>query len=318
VQPAVFAAERLPHSHIYRTSGLDHADYDVWIGVAAMTTGTRLADSEQLRGLLVRLDSAGAGAWRDDPEADELMRFTTRKYAALARKNRLPPEDAAVAAFEAMRTRAVCEADDPWAVVTRAVQRALTYEVRAHGLLCSVARARQGGLSDFHDAERFSDRDHNLCDYHPAFHTPAAHDSPELDEPDSRVGEGERPVNAYVAVDDAVRLFTECGWPDSTAWQALEYICARLAEAGTRARAFEALRRDGRGRASLGIGQYPWSLMLRAVLGNQHPDARRTSDGRGLLLRLVMGYSLDNLRSDERLRDLIVGSCPDLAGSIHG
>src|SRR3546814_5147643 len=62
------------------------------------------------------------------------MRFATTKYAALARKYDLAPEDAAVAAFEAMRTRAVRTAVDPWGVVTRAVQITLIYEARAQGL----------------------------------------------------------------------------------------------------------------------------------------------------------------------------------------
>lgn len=65
-----------------------------------------------------------------------VIQFATQ-YAALARKYNLAAEDAAYAAFEAMRTRAVRTAIDPWAVVTRAVQITLIYEARAQGLLCS-------------------------------------------------------------------------------------------------------------------------------------------------------------------------------------
>src|SRR3546814_11555098 len=105
------------------------------------------------------------------------MRFATTKYAALARKYDLAPEDAAVAAFEAMRTRAVRTAVDPWGVVTRAVQITLIYEARAQGLLCSNHQARRPEISVHHDAERFCDSDDKLADSPPAFHVPP---TPEL------------------------------------------------------------------------------------------------------------------------------------------
>lgn len=56
--------------------------------------------------MLHRLHAAGEQGWRDDPEAADLMRYAMDKYGALARKHRLRPEDAAVAAFEVMRSRA--------------------------------------------------------------------------------------------------------------------------------------------------------------------------------------------------------------------
>jgi hypothetical protein len=81
------------------------------------------------------------------------------------------------AAFEAMRTPSVRRADDPWAVITRAVQITCIAENRANGLLCSVHQARRPRYSSFHDAERFSDRENPLTDYHPAFRAdPFAHD----------------------------------------------------------------------------------------------------------------------------------------------
>ena len=98
-------------------------------------------DSEVLRATLHRLHSAGEQSWRDDPEAAELMRYAMDKYGALARKHHLEPEEAAVAAFEVMRTRAARDACDPWAVVTRAVQVTLIAEERANGLLCSTQHA---------------------------------------------------------------------------------------------------------------------------------------------------------------------------------
>ena len=72
------------------------------------------------------------------------------------------------AAFDAMRNPSVRRAEDPWAVVTRAVQ--VTCISRAAGLLCSVHQSRRPRYFRFHDVERFSDRGRRLADYHPALH----------------------------------------------------------------------------------------------------------------------------------------------------
>lgn len=71
-------------------------------------------NSEGLRALLNRLHTAGRGAWEQDPVAAELMAFAAEKYAALARKHRLDPWEAASAAFDVMRTKAARTAEDPW------------------------------------------------------------------------------------------------------------------------------------------------------------------------------------------------------------
>ena len=115
-----------------------------------------------------RLAAQDHGAWRHDAEAAALMGHVVRRYAKLARKHGLDPWDAAAAAFDAMRSSAVRNAEDPWAVVTRAVQVTLIAEERANGLLCSVYQARRPEFSSFHDPERFSDRENPLSDYHPA------------------------------------------------------------------------------------------------------------------------------------------------------
>src|SRR6187402_2376012 len=99
-------------------------------------------DSEGLRALLNRLHAAGRGSWRGDPEAAALMRHAAEKYAALARKHGLDPWEAAAAAFDAMLTPSVRRAEDPWAMVTRAVQVTCIAEERATWLLCSVHQAR--------------------------------------------------------------------------------------------------------------------------------------------------------------------------------
>jgi hypothetical protein len=261
--------------------------------------------SDGLRAVLDRLHRTGG--WVNDPEAEQLMRFTMQKYGALARKHHLGPEDAAAAAFEAMRTRAARTARDPWAVVTRAVQVTLIAEERANGLLCSPSQARRAHISVHHDAERFSDRDTALLDYHPAFRVAAEQD--DLRDPAQTECE---PTGAYVAVDAVVRLFAALGWPEDTARATLEYVAARLIECGSRLTAHESLRRDHHARALLDLDRATWSTTLRLVLGNPHQDVRFTSAGHGILLRLLVGQSIADLLEDDHLVDQISCVAPKL------
>lgn len=265
----------------------------------SMTARERRAyfeDSEALRALLNRLHDAGRGAWRDDPEAAALMRHAADKYAALARKHGLDPWEAASAAFEAMRGAATRRAEDPWAVVTRAVQVTCIGEERGNGLLCSVHQARRPRYSVFHDAERFSDRENPLPEYHPAFHVdPFADDDAE--EPASS-----EPVTTVAsAVEDTIALFSRLGWEPETARAAVEYVTARLGEASSRASAFEGLRRDRQARALLDLPGASWTALLRIVLGTPDPAFARTNAGRGVLLRLLIGEPLRALLMDDDL-----------------
>src|SRR5699024_7573122 len=151
--------------------------------------GEDYTTGEGLRALLGRLRQEGPGAWRTDPTAAKLMQYAADKYAALARKHHLDPWEAVSAAFEVMRTRSAREASDPWAVVTHAVRITCIAEERGQGLLCSTHQARRPHYSIFHDAERLSDRENPLDDYHPAFHITDPHpdddhgDGPEAAEP---------------------------------------------------------------------------------------------------------------------------------------
>lgn len=263
-------------------------------------------DSEVLRATLHRLHSAGEQSWRDDPEAAELMRYAMDKYGALARKHRLEPEDAAVAAFEVMRTRAARDACDPWAVVTRAVQVTLIAEERADGLLCSTHQARRPQVSAHHDAERFSDRDVALIDYHPAFRDnlmTALADG---------LNEDNEPTNAFFALDDTVEVFIELGWPTEIARNGVEYICNRLGRSDNRQAAFEALRRDRHPLALLDIDQSAWLSMLRAVLGNQSSVRAKTNAGRGVLLLLLIGYDVDDVLDMPEITRTIVAAADAL------
>ena len=271
------------------------------------------ATTEGLRLLLVRLHYSGPQAWQYDPEASELMEFTMGKYGALAHKHGLEPSDAAVAAFDVMRTRAARVAHDPWAVVTRAVQLSLIYEARAQGLLCSPHQARRAALSTCHDAERFSDREIELADYHPSLQI--ADDLDEIDAP--KPAADQEPTNAYVALDAAVALFVELGWPERAARIGLEYICSRVITSGDRAAAYESLRRDKHARALLELDQESWLDVLRAVLGNPNPDYAATAAGRGILLRLLIGHHVDELFGDIDVADAIEKAATKAAGGSH-
>lgn len=280
--------------------------------------GRGFEDSEGLRALLIRLHESGRGAWRADPEVAALMRHAAHKYAALATKHGLDPWEAAIAAFDAMRTPSVRAADDPWAMVTHAVRVTCIAEERGQGLLCSTGRARRPQYSVFHDAERFSDRENLLTDYHPAFHTPPPHTDTDAQtgtdgDGSERVGADEATASVASAVEDTVALFTLLGWPASVARAGVEYVCARLAESTSRASAFEALRRDYPGRVLLGLPGPSWLGLLRVVLGNPDPDLARTAAGRGVLLRLLIGEPLRVLLTDDPLLADVVAAAPAIA-----
>lgn len=276
-------------------------------------SATEFATAEGLRLLLVRLHYSGPGAWKHDDEAAELLTFASHKYGAMARKHGLEPADAAVAAFEAMRTRAVRAAADPWAVITRAVQVTLIYDSRAEGLLCSTHQARRSTVSANHDAERFSDRDTELAAFHPAFQVQAEQDVRDWDEIEPHADE--EPTNAWMAADQAVQIMTELGWPPVAARGCIEYVCARLIRTGSREGAFESLRRDHQVEAFLDLDHDAWMTVLRAVLGNQQADFLHTSIGRGVLLLLIMGYLPSEIATDVELSQALESTAPTRGGT---
>lgn len=272
--------------------------------------------AQGLRLLLVRLHYSPTGAWQHDPDAHELMQFATQKYAALARKHDLAPEDAAYAAFEAMRTRAVRTAIDPWAVVTRAVQVTLIYEARAQGLLCSNHQARRPEVAAHHDAERFCERENDLTDYHPAFHvTDQLNDGCggcSLDAPDS-----DEPTNAWVAAEHAAAIMVDNGWPRPTATGCVEYVCGQLIRSVNRATAYSRLVRDHHAEALLDLSHAHWISVLQALLGNQLPTHERTREGRGLLQLLALGYLPAELSAVPCFADVFEATAPSHEGVSH-
>ncbi len=272
--------------------------------------------SEGLRALLNRLCESGEDAWVHDPVARALMEFAADKYAALARKHKLDTWEAVTAAFDAMQYRSTREANDPWATITHAVRITCVYEERAQGLLCSVHQARRAHISVFHDPERCCDRDTPLADYHPAFHTTDPHDAPDTpDDGDQSLGSGQACRSAASAAEDAVVLLGLLGWPADVARASVEHVCGALMKAGSRQAAAEALRRDRHARALLDLPRRSWTVLLKALLGNPQPAYRTTSAGRGVLLRLLIGETLDVLlRDDDLILALALAAPPSRGG----
>lgn len=264
-------------------------------GAEDFTTG------EGLRALLNRLAEGGEDAWVHDPAARDLMEFAADKYRALARKHKLDTWEAVTAAFDAMQYRSTREANDPWAIITHAVRITCVYEERAQGLLCSVHQARRAHVSAFHDPERFSERDTSLADYHPAFHTTDLRPSDLEPEPREGLGSAQACMSAGSAAEDAIAMLCLLHWPADTARAAVEHVCGALMKAGTRQSAYETLRRDRHARALLDLPRRSWAALLKALLGNPHPAYVATSSGRGILLRLLLGETLDLLLRDDDL-----------------
>ncbi|MDK9642795.1 hypothetical protein [Propionibacterium freudenreichii] len=268
----------------------------------AGTTDYGLDTPEGLRALLIRLHESGPGAWRADHEAAELMRYTAARYRPLARKHGLDPWEIASAAFEVMLAPSTRKADDPWAVVTRAVQITCNVEVRAAGMLVSSGKVRHTSrIAGFHDAIRFAEREH-LADYHPAFAVnPATDDDTDADGNRARVA---------AALSETVELFASSGWDAVLVADCVEHVAYRLADLASRSNAVEVLRRDHTVPVLLGVPPKSWAALLRIVLG--HPDHKHTGTptGDGVLLRLLSGEPLDSLRCDTTLLAAIWAAKP--------
>lgn len=272
---------------------------------------------EGLRAVLVRLDerdSHGYWGWRQDPEAERLMEYTIRKYGSLARSHHCEPEDSAYAAFEAMRTRAVRCAEDPWAVITRAVQVSLIAEERAAGLLCSPAQARRREVTQHHDARRFGEDETGYLENLAHSRAPSLA-GPASEQPAPQPGAG-LPTTASEALNLVVSMFVALGWPRTSATCALDYISTRLMEAGDRRIAHSYLRRDEAGRAALDLDRATWATLLRIVLGNPDKAVAGTRAGLGVLAMLVCDWTVVDLLGDDGLVVEVRDAAPRVARRI--
>ncbi|WP_146197457.1 hypothetical protein [Promicromonospora sp. AC04] len=243
------------------------------------------ATPEGLRILLDRL--ASDEAWATMPEATELLAYCADRYRHLARKLHLAEHDAAVAAFEALRSPAVRRARNPWAVVTTAVARTLRAEARADQLLCSRDRARRlMARTDLVPAWRIGDPSAPTA-------TPNGEGAPWLEHALATAHAGDPaaddldPTTAVVvarvqtATRTTITVLVAVGWPDDVARHGLEHITTTLTAAGGLPAACERLRKDRQPAAVLDIDQPAWTRLVSAVLG--------TPARNGVLHRLLAG-----------------------------
>ncbi|MGF3055407.1 hypothetical protein [Microbacterium sp. YY-01] len=270
---------------------------------------------EGLRHVLTRLHQRGPGAWQHDPIAGQLMAHAACKYAALARRHGLDPWEAASAAFEVMRMASTRRANDPWGVVTRAVQITCIAEERGQGLLCSTNKARRPHISELHDPERISDRETPLSDYHPAFRVTDRHQDDLDDEPAEGVPGVVTPqATARAAIADAVQLFVLLGWPKTAAQVTIDRVCETTERAGTRANAYEILRHDKQAPILLDLPAESWKAVVRVLLGNTQAALQASTAGRGLLMRLLLGDTVHSLLHDDELVFQIALAAPGRKG----
>jgi hypothetical protein len=242
---------------------------------------------EGLRALLDRLAGAGDEAWSTDPEATELLRFCADRYRDLARKYRLTEHDAAVAAFDVLRKDAVRRAENPWALVTTAVQRTLGAEARANQLLCSPNRARHlMARTDLPPALRIGDPSTPTM-------TSDGEPAPWLELALAGTNTGSATASGLDAATAAaiarvraatratIAVLVAVGWPDDVARHGLEHITTTLTTASGVAAARDRLRKDRHTAVVLDIRQSVWTRLVSAVLGTPARD--------GVLHRLLSG-----------------------------
>ena len=103
--------------------------------------GPDFTTPEGLRQVLIDLNTHNA--WATSSVAAELMVYATAKYIPVARAWHRDPADAAYEAFIAMRQSTTVKADDPWAVVTRAVALGIAAEAHADRDMTSQDKARR-------------------------------------------------------------------------------------------------------------------------------------------------------------------------------
>lgn len=218
-----------------------------------------------------------------------------------------------MAAFEVLRAPATVRAVDPWAVVTRAVQRTIQANERADALLCSTDKARRLMSGGHHDVVRFGEREDGERSWTDHLDAVTAVGRRPPDDSSTRASSvnGVAPGEIPVAVANIVELLVALGWPRTVASNGLDYICSRLAEAGNPATAFEYLRRDLTPLTLLDIPHRSWTALCRIVLGPDDGLGHVT----GLLRRVLSGEPISTLLTDQRLVSQIVRSSPPGGGA---
>jgi hypothetical protein len=105
-------------------------------------------------------------------------------------------------------------------------------------------------------------------------------------------------------------LFALEGWDHDQALTAIDIVLRKLADAGSRGKAYEQLRKEQRWRLIAGLPAASWTALLRILLGSPSKTQVYTNLGMGVLVRLAVGETIHDLASDPLLVASITRAAP--------
>lgn len=253
---------------------------------------------EGLRALITDLNEHNA--WASSPVAAELMVYVTHKYTPIAKAWRRAPEDAAYEAFLAMRQPTTLRADDPWAVITRAVALGIAAEVHADRNMTSQDKARRPSKRPAEEPMRAGHYEEFFYDVHPHAHSLYA-----------RSHEGEdHSVDRVIRATCVFLVLTD--WSARPVEQAVDYIAHRITGLSSSSSALEIVSKELHIAIRLGYTPEAWAGLVRLVVGTK--TGRRTRGDYGLFARVLLGDDVADLLRDEDLVESSrrMASVPDL------
>lgn len=259
---------------------------------------------EGLRALITDLNEHNA--WASSPVAAELMVYVAHKYTPIAKAWRRAPEDAAYEAFLAMRQPTTLRADDPWAVITRAVALGIAAEVHADRNMTSQDKARRPSKRPDEEPMRAGHYEEFFYDVHPHAHSLYA-----------RSHEGEdHSVDRVIRATSVFLVLTD--WPARPVEQAVDYIAHRITGLSSSGSALEIVSKELHIAIRLGYTPEAWAGLVRLVVGTK--TGRRKSGDYGLFARVLLGDDVADLLRDETLVEASrrMASVPDLQDGQGG
>ncbi len=247
------------------------------------------SNSEGLRTVLNLLHTIGPDSWRVLPIARDLMIFTAHRFRPVALSWGRDQWEAASAAFLAMRENSVRSAEDPWAAITRAVQRAMIAEAEGERSLLSTDKARRPEKRPDAKPIRAGEYEEFIFDVL----------APALD--------GTTEAVPDLVVQIPASMLIAVGWSVPEALSVVEYVCHRIADLGSHASAIDTLRRDHSMRVRCDLTTKQWGHLIGFLVGNR----RNPEDVLfGAIIRVLTGDTLDDLLSDAELCERLINSAP--------
>lgn len=245
---------------------------------------TDFTTPEGLRALIV--DLTEREAWATSPVAAQLMVYATQKYAPIAKAWHLDPADAAVEAFIAMRTSSTVKADDPWAVVTRAVARSIPALAMADRHLISQDAGRRPERRPIAEPVRAGHYEEFFYDVHP-------HATPLYGSAPSREEDG---VDRVIRTSSVFLVLT--GWDARPVEQAVDYIAYRVTGLSSHGSAIDVVSAELTVASRLGYTVQQWRHLVRLVMGTK---SKRKETRFGLFARALLGDTVADLLGDDEL-----------------